>query len=102
MRRAVEDLASIRAGKLRRWMQATVRSRMNAVKVENMTSLEVESHRPILPHVLDKLYTMHVPDADLDAAAAPSSVGTSSAANTSAAQTAQPPRPARRMIRRGP
>jgi GINS complex subunit 2 len=93
LRRAVEDLCSLRAGKMRRWMQTTVRDRMNAIKVNNLTSLEVETHRPVLTRVLDGLYSMHVSDLDVDPATQSASAGTSSAA------TGQQ-RPLRRIIRR--
>jgi hypothetical protein len=105
LHRAEDDLdspgrlrSSIRAGKLRRWMQANVRDRMNAIKINHLTSLEVESHRPVLPRVLDGLHAMQVPDLETDPLTQSTSAGTSSAANTSDARNGQ--RPIRRIIRR--
>lgn len=96
LRRSVEDLSSIRAGKLRRWMQANVRDRTNALKIQHLTSLEVESHRPVLPRVLNGLSAMVVPALETDPLTETTSGATTSAANTSS----EPQRPVRRIIRR--
>lgn len=79
-------------------MQTNVRDRTNAIKIEHLTSLEVESHRPVLPRVLDGLNGMLVPDLEIDPLTQSTSAATSSAANTSDARTGQ--RPMRRIIRR--
>lgn len=64
VRRYVEDLANARDSKMRRWMQAHVRDRVNAVKINHLTLHEIHVHRPILTEILDDLYAIHVkPDA---------------------------------------
>lgn len=98
LRRAVEDLASIRAGKLRRWTHANVRDRTNALKILHLASLEVEAHRPVLPRVLAGLGAMAAPALETDPLTPTAST---SAPTTSAAGTAtEPRRPPRRIIRR--
>lgn len=45
-------------------MQAHVRDRVNAVKINHLTLHEIHVHRPILTEILDDLYAIHVkPDA---------------------------------------
>lgn len=60
LRRAVEDLSNIRDSKMRKWMQGNVRERVNAIKVNHLSSHEVNGHRPILTKVLDNLYKINV------------------------------------------
>jgi GINS complex subunit 2 len=99
LRRAVEDLTSVRAGKMRRWMQTSVRERVNAIKLNNLTSLEVETQRPVLTRVLEGLYAIHVPELDVDLVTQSNTDGTSTAAaNESESRPA--PRELRRVIRR--
>lgn len=60
LRRLVEDLANVRDSKMRKWMHANVRDRVNAIKVNNLSLHEINMHRPILTQILDNLYTIHV------------------------------------------
>lgn len=83
---------------MRKWMQASVRERVNAIKVNNLSSHEIEIHRPVLTRVLENLYTIHVP---------PLANNTLSTTNTTAntttdsdARQAQPGRQLRRVVRR--
>jgi hypothetical protein len=99
LRRAVEDLSSVRAGKIRRWMQASVRERVNAIKVNNLTSLEVEYHRPVLTRVLEGLYSIHVPELDADFQTQSNTGDTFTAGNETESRSA-PQRELRRVIRR--
>lgn len=96
LRRAVEDLSSIRSGKVRRWTRNNVRERTVAVKVNDLTSLEIETNRPVLTRVLGGLYATHVPGLDIDGATSSYAPG-SSATNTASAPVQAP---ARRILRR--
>lgn len=60
VRRYVEDLASARDSKMRKWMQSHVRDRVNAVKINNLSLHEIHVHRPVLTEILNNLYDIHV------------------------------------------
>lgn len=96
LRRAVEDLSSIRAGKVRRWTRTNVRDRTVAVKVNDLTSLEIETNRPVLTRVLEGLYSTHVSGLDVDGVTSTFTTGSSTANTSSAPLQPQP----RRILRR--
>lgn len=60
IRRYIEDIANVRDSKMRKWMQAHVRDRVNAIKINNLTLHEVHVHRPVLTEILNNLYNLHV------------------------------------------
>ncbi len=109
LRRAIEDLSNLRSAKLRRWMQSSVRDRVNAIKLNNLTMHELELHRNVLTRVLDDLSQIHVPgqEATMSGGTASSTgtpaVGAATAGTTSTPSTetpAAPRRTLRRVIRR--
>lgn len=117
LRRAVEDLSNIRSSKLRRWMQASVRDRVNAIKLNNLCMHEIELHRPVLTRVLDDLYRIHIPGEEGSTLSSsmntssqtpltPTTVNTTPAtpatpsAGTTAGTIDTPPAPQRRTLRR--
>jgi hypothetical protein len=99
LRRAVEDLTSLRAGKIRRFVQISVRDRVNAVRVNELSSFEIEANRPVLCKVLESLYAMQVPELEGELVTQSTSAGASSTAGGTEARPAQP-RELRRVIRR--
>jgi hypothetical protein len=99
VRRAVEDLTSLRAGKIRRFVQQSVRDRVNAVRVNELSAFEIETNRPVLTKVLENLYAMQVPELDGEPASQSTNTGTTSAGGGSDARPAQP-RELRRVFRR--
>lgn len=99
LRRAIEDLSSARSGKMRRWMQMSVRERVHAVKVNNLTSLEVDIHRPVLARILEGLYAMHVPELNADVLTPLTSANTTSLASERASGPSSQEQ-VRRIIRR--
>lgn len=113
LRRAIEDLSGLRSTKLRRWMQSSVRDRVNAIKLNNLTMHEIQLHRTTLTRVLDDLSRIHVPgqESTVSVGTAPSSTGTGAATRATAAPinstpvsettpVAAPRRTLRRVIRR--
>lgn len=99
LRRGVEDLSNVRDSKMRKWMHANVRDRVNAVKINNLSLHEINTHRPTLTFILNNLYTIHVnPDQN-----ALLSETDPTATNSSAPSSEPPPqqgRHLRRIIRR--
>lgn len=98
MRRYVEDLSNVRDSKMRKWMQAQVRDRVNAIKINNLSMHEINAHRPTLTRVLGTLYTIHVaPDGTTSSQSEPnSSTVTASESDSIPAQGRQ----LRRVLRR--
>lgn len=102
LRRALEDLSNTRSAKLRRWMHASVRDRVNAIKLNNLCMHEIELNRGVLTKVLDDLYSIHVPEDEATISGLnSSSTPSTSTPNTNAEVTPEPPRRTlRRVIRR--
>lgn len=77
----------------------SVRERVHAVKVNNLTSLEIEVHRPVLSRVLEGLYAMHAPELDADMLTQSASTGTTFTGNDRTSGEGQRGQ-VRRIIRR--
>lgn len=102
LRRFVEDLSNVRDSKMRRWTQANVRDRVNAIKINNLTLHEINVHRPTLTQILNNLYTIHV-DSEQSGVLSESARGTASSTAPSSDGNQQQPvvgRQLRRVLRR--
>ncbi len=99
LRRAVEDLANVRSSKMRRWMQSSVRDRVNAIKLNNLSMHEIQIHRPVLTRVLNDLYRIHVPGLDASLLQSQSTT-TPSASGSASAPAQETPGAQRRTLRR--
>lgn len=102
LRRCVEDLSNVRDSKMRKWMQANVRDRVNAIKINNLSLHEINVHRPTLTQVLNNLYAIHV---DAEPSGVPSESARVTDSSTAPSSDSRPPqqhqgRQLRRVLRR--
>ncbi|PXF46813.1 DNA replication complex GINS protein PSF2 [Gracilariopsis chorda] len=97
LRRLIEDLTNLRESKMRKWMQANVRDRANAIKVNNLSMHEINIHRPVLTRVLQNMYEIHV---TTDGSGPLSETNTSSNPASESEPRPLPGRQLRRVIRR--
>lgn len=58
IRTIVKDIWDIRMAKLRSSADLLVRNHGNYAAVDNLTLMEINSIRPLLPHTLDQIYRM--------------------------------------------
>lgn len=82
---------------MRKWMQANVRDRANAIKVNNLSMHEINIHRPVLTRVLQNMYEIHV---TTDGSGPLSETNTSSNPASESEPRPLPGRQLRRVIRR--
>lgn len=77
-----------------------MRVRVNAVKLTNLTSHEIEANRPTLSRVLEDLYSLHVSDLDEQSSTPSNTVASATPPQGSADETPTRARTLRRVIRR--
>lgn len=58
IRTIIKDIWDIRMSKIRSSVDALVRDVGSYAAVDNLTLMEINSIRPLLPHTLDQLYRM--------------------------------------------
>lgn len=58
VRTLIKDIWDIRMSKIRSSMDQVIKSGSFSISLPNLTFMEINSIRPILPHALDQIYRM--------------------------------------------